>query len=71
MSIKFQWLKQIIKRDINSQTFQEKETFFNFVVDFQKYSFNHFNVIYIIKLCDQPRGKDAQEYGDSIFSGQY
>ena len=24
-----------------------------------------------IDNCDQPRGKGAPEYGDSIFSGQY
>ena len=49
MSVKFQRLKYIIKRGIAGQKNQEKETFFNFLVNFQKYSFIHSNVIYIIR----------------------
>ena len=52
MCVKFQRLKQIIKWGIAGQKFQEfqeKQLFFNFLVNFKKYSFIHSYVIYIIR----------------------
>ena len=49
MSVKFQWLKNFIKLDMAGHKFQEKINFFNFLFNFQRYSFIYSNVIHIIR----------------------
>ena len=47
---RFQWLNKLVSEIWLAKDFKKKNSFFIFLVNFQKHSFPHINVTYIIRL---------------------